>query len=566
MSFWAITHQRIQKWVEANQRTILVIVTLGILVPFISKPFNMDDPLFLWTAAQIRIHPLDPFGFNVNWYGTESPMWTVTQNPPLTSYYIALVTKLFNWSETTLHGAFLAPAIAVVLGTYRLAANVCRKPFIATLITLLTPVFAISSNTVMCDVMMLALWVWSIVLWIEGIKNKSSVRLAAASLVVSLASLTKYFGVCLVPLLLVYAFFVGRSAWRSAVYLIFPLFCLAGYHWITSRIYHQGLLWGAGKYAIERSGFSSGSPVLSFFTALAFVGGCLAPFALLAPWMLTMRDPAAVRERSPIRSDSILLWVLGTVAILMCGLVCEQKLMREYDWVQGGSVGIQVLFWAFCGMALLCMTISEMRRRTDAFSWMLCFWIFGTFLFTAFFNWTINGRSILPMAPAVGILIARRLEPAENAPFNNLTMAGVTLSMVLSAILAVGALWADFKFARSGQQSAQRIHDLFGDGKARVWFQGHWGFQYYMAKYGARALNAKKPDVQVGDILAIPVNNTDTEYPDQATMGIRTEGQRGISVMSRDSGAAFYSSVFGPLPIAFGAVPAEKTLIVRLKP
>ena len=36
------------------------------------------------SAEQIQKHPLDPFGFSINWFGTPRPMTEEFQNPPLT--------------------------------------------------------------------------------------------------------------------------------------------------------------------------------------------------------------------------------------------------------------------------------------------------------------------------------------------------------------------------------------------------------------------------------------------------------------------------------------------------
>ena len=150
----------------------LVIVTLAALLPFLAKPFNIDDPLFIWAARQIQAHPGDPYGFNVEWGYREFPMSRVTENPPLACYYIAVVAGIFGWGEAGLHFAFLLPAVAVILGTYRLARRLCRSPGLAALITLFTPVFLVSSMAVMCDVLMLAFWIWAVVLWVEGNEGK----------------------------------------------------------------------------------------------------------------------------------------------------------------------------------------------------------------------------------------------------------------------------------------------------------------------------------------------------------------------------------------------------------
>ena len=62
---------------------VLAAATAACLVPFAAKPFHLDDPLFLWSARQIQTHPLDPYGFSVNWDLAPSPFYDTTKNPPL---------------------------------------------------------------------------------------------------------------------------------------------------------------------------------------------------------------------------------------------------------------------------------------------------------------------------------------------------------------------------------------------------------------------------------------------------------------------------------------------------
>src|SRR5262245_21336654 len=86
------------------------------LLLFVNKAYHIDDLLFLYAARQIQADPLNFYGFVVNWYGTAMPMWEVMQNPPLTAYYIALITALFGWGEPALHLAFLLPAVGARVG------------------------------------------------------------------------------------------------------------------------------------------------------------------------------------------------------------------------------------------------------------------------------------------------------------------------------------------------------------------------------------------------------------------------------------------------------------------
>ena len=94
----------------------LALFTVAYL-PFLSKPFHVDDPVYLWVARQIQSRPFDFYGFTINWYGTAESAAEVMQNPPLTSYYVALAALVGGWGEVALHLAMLLPALGVILGT-----------------------------------------------------------------------------------------------------------------------------------------------------------------------------------------------------------------------------------------------------------------------------------------------------------------------------------------------------------------------------------------------------------------------------------------------------------------
>jgi len=130
--------------------------------------------------------------------GPEMDAARIIKNPPLAAYYIALVAALTGWSEIPLHLAFLLPAITAVLGTYFLAREFTQHPVAATLIGILNPVFILSGITVMCDVMMLAFYVWAIFFWVRGIKDNRDRNLFIAAVLTTLCCLTKYFGLSLI--------------------------------------------------------------------------------------------------------------------------------------------------------------------------------------------------------------------------------------------------------------------------------------------------------------------------------------------------------------------------------
>ena len=139
-----------------SPKFVLTAITVAVLAPFLDKAFHIDDPLFLWMAQQISKHPLDPYGFDVNWTSFPQPMWMVMQNPPFCSYFIAAAAAISGWSEVGLHLALILPAVAAVLGTYAIARRLCPNPTTAAILTLFTPVFLVSATNLMCDVILLA--------------------------------------------------------------------------------------------------------------------------------------------------------------------------------------------------------------------------------------------------------------------------------------------------------------------------------------------------------------------------------------------------------------------------
>ena len=98
-------------------------------------------------------------------------MHKVSLNPPLASYYAALVIVLGGSSEVVLHTAFLVFPLLVVLGILALARQLEVDGPTAALAAALTPGFLVSSTNVMSDIMMLAFWVWAIDQWMRGVRE-----------------------------------------------------------------------------------------------------------------------------------------------------------------------------------------------------------------------------------------------------------------------------------------------------------------------------------------------------------------------------------------------------------
>jgi 4-amino-4-deoxy-L-arabinose transferase-like glycosyltransferase len=546
----------------------------------VNKAYHIDDTLFLYAARHIQQDPVNFYNFWVNWYGAASPMWVTMQNPPLASYYIAVVASLFGWGEPALHLAFLLPAVGAVWGTYRLAQEFCTRPVLAALATLLTPAFLVSSTNVMCDTLTLCLWVWAVVLWDRGLRRRQMAYLYLSGVLICGAALSKYIGVAQVPLLLVYtyAFFRGRDrrgslartlAWSQA--LIVPILVLAFYQWATATMYPDpgggrgpGFLFQAVGYAASvrdvPGGPSArlGARVREVMVSVSYLGGAVPGVLFFLPLLWSRRVVLAGLAVFAVLTLSAPGWLPGI----------PSRPDGSIPWLGVCQFGLFVA----AGWALLALACEDLWTRRDAQSLLLALWVGGIFVFATFLNWTINVRSVLPLVPAVGILIGRRLDQ-RFGPAGAARPAWLVWPLVPAGVLALLVTWADYQMAGTARAAAAEIAERCKQHPGRAWYQGHWGFQYYMSEAGVEPLDYSDYRRRPGDLVIFPGNNCNVDWGiprgpwvDPPYFELEVQACPWLATMNPSLGAGFYAAVFGPMPYAFGEVPPTRYQVRELAP
>jgi hypothetical protein len=266
-------------------------------------------------------------------------------------------------------------------------------------------------------------------------------------------------------------------------------------------------------------------------TALCFLGGCFLPVLTCSPF-LVRRSEMVAAAIGPLAAAGAAGWVF-----------------RGKDL----PVVLQAMTFAGGGALVFFMLWQEWRRSRGPETVVALLWIVGTLWFAAALNWTINGRSFLPMAPAVSILLVRRLQ-AHGVDFSRVaTWAPLGLSLIASLLLA----HADWLHASAARTAAQRILAYSRAREEKPWFQGHWGFQYYMEQGGGCALDINRSRLRPGNLLALPAANSNPY--DVSPKEFVLVDQIDIPLCSfaavNDAacGAGFYSYMGGPLPFSFGA-------------
>lgn len=527
---------------------LVAAIVTACLLPFLGKAFHIDDPFYLWIAEQIQRDPTDFYGFKINWYGVRAAMAEVSMHPPLLGFYLAGLTALVGWQETAIHAGMLLPAISLVLGIHALASRLSRHPVPATLCACLTPAVLVSATTVMTDILMLGFWCWATVLWLDGLERRQTPRLLAAAFVMGLCALSKFFGMSLVLLLFAYTLFRERRLGLWAVWLLVPVVMMTGYDLFVHARYGVHPLLSIASFSRMARATAGMSVAEEALLGLFFVGGGLITSFFFVPLLWR---PRALAAGAAVMF--LLAWPI--VQADQLGGTDLGELEARAAWLT------QAVVFAASGLFIGVLVLADLIHRRDAGSILLALWIGGVFAFSAFVNWTITARAVLPAVPAVGILVARRLEvrtPAGGA----ITGARWVWPLLAGGVLSLLVAFSDHRLAGSARTAAHHFTTQYQSENGALWFGGAWGFQWYMQKLGAARLDFSRSRLRKGDVIVMPIPNADfwevPRKPLELAATVQFPTLDWVTVFSTDAGAGFYALERGPLPFVFGPNPPER--------
>ena len=519
-----------------NDYPALTLATIACLLPFAFKAFHIDDTFYLYCAQHVCSDLFDFYGFSMNWYGNTEPVADFKKNPPLVCYYIAAVASLLGWGEAGLHIAFLIPAVAAITGTRALARSFTGSPSLAAAVALLTPAFLVSATGIMCDVMMLAFWVWAVFFWIKAQETQRIGFFLAAGCLIALGFLTKYFAIAILPLMVVYSLLSDRRSTRWLVAVAVVVLVVGAYEAYTHALYGRGLFLEAMRYTDQVRDLRGNRAIIRIPAAVLFLGGGFASAIFITPFLWGRRILAGMAALA-----------------LLTFLLPYEALARETGQPLPYSLrfSLHVVGFVFMALNLVALVVSDLLVRRDRAAILLALWVGGVFFFAMALNWTVSMRNLLPMLPAVGILLARRLEDRElGIPRMRAARIAIVAGGALSFVVAQG----DAALAATGRDAARGFAEKFEAFRGSVRFEGHWGFQYYMAERGFEPLEMAGIIAQRGDRLIKPDHNTSTYAPPEEHYRLdKVVGLRPRSFASTmSSGAGFYSSLWGSAPFVIG--------------
>jgi hypothetical protein len=536
---------------------VLVLLGLGVNLPFVTQAFHIDDRLNIYAARQILISPLNPYDFAMVFAGRLQAFHDFYANPPLGGYLLSLPLYVFGESEIGLHLAYtLFPFLAGVF-MYRLGRRFSLSEGEAVsgaVLLLLCPGVLTMAHTVMPDVALLSFYIAAVDFFVGGVESGSVRDCALAGLFAAAASLTRYSGLTLVPLFVGWWLLRRRTVplcgWVSVVS---PL--LATWLWLEWAAALYGGSWWNHIVSLEVGGIGAWKFVMQIAADLVQLGGATVfPLALLF-----------VLKVVPPRTRTL---VIGTAATIC--LVFARVLADEF----GHTNGQIALFFVFgvCILSFLGVLVCRAPGwfRTDPGRFFLTGWILFLVVFNASFLHTAVKYNILEM-PALIVLFLLLLREAAGEARRRYLVATVALTGILGVTIAVGD-WqlanAYRTFANSTAASRQR--------NQRVFYVGDWGWDYYMERQGARpVITASAPEIGTGDVIFSPTMAWPQPLPAALEGKLILRGAIDavdpfpVRTMNGAGKAFFYANVVpgavGVLPWSVSTAPLETFLAFEVR-
>ena len=339
---------------------------------------------------------------------------------------------------------------------------------------------------------------------------------------------------------------------------------LAAYELWTRDYYGRGLLLGAGEYVRTIKHLAPEGLAPSWLVGAIFAGGTLGSIPLTGL--------ACARGKTVVALSVGLLLATGAAAY---GFIILRPRVQALEQLSDLNTGLGALFAALA-IGVVALAAVDFVRKPGAESLLLGMWLGGSLLFCVAANWSVTVRALLPAVVPAAILMVRQLETVRGAfvvrkhAWKIFGVSGCALA--LSMLIARGDT-AFARFDRAMAFAVSNVHNTMVSTTANpngdpptLWFDGRWGLEYYLQTYGGKTLVSE--DVQIGDHVALP-ERADVE---KLLPGRRLHTSHEVQIPRQGNfhtmfaGAGFYSSMFGPLPFAFGDAPVDRYRMYEILP
>jgi uncharacterized membrane protein YhaH (DUF805 family) len=445
------------------------------LVPFLNKPFLVDDPHFLTMARQVVNHPAHPMDFTICWNMSAdcTKAYALTPGNALMGY-VLVPTVLTGAHEWTAH---LTQLVLVWIAVLAMASLVLRLGWDrrhaiagALLLVVIVP-FLPMASTAMPDILATAVALVAMERLAAWKAEQRWNQGAAAAIALGLAGFARSHLALLLPLA---AFYLLDSAKPSEIW---------------TQLRRKFWLW---------------TPVVAGCVILAAI------IAITREHNLALNPPAAFSGLQNIEPNlfSYLLYFVFPFPLGACWLanrLKQRQLRAVIILIMAVAVGLAIhprlaSFCAAVGLGMLIDLLFEAFKSAEPAELFPMFWILIPLPIVYYGH--LPSKYLLPCMPAV-ILLCFRLVEGFSVRFSR---AAAILCIVASAGYSLLILRSDAEFARFGRDAMYQLIQPHVAAGERVWFDGQFSAYWYAPLAGAVMTYPGGPQPKPGDLLVVGLN------------------------------------------------------------
>lgn len=564
-------------WWLALPAMLLCALILG---PQLNSAFTIDDTLFLLQAKQALRDPLHPTAFDVVWSDVPQRLSAIMPSGPIMAYLL-LPSVAHGGAEWIAHAVQVA-LLCVGLGctavlTRRLGGSRPQAALSALLVAS-SPAVLGMAGTAMPDVAAMTFGALGIERYLAFLSQTQKLARfwrfcqgLTAALALAAAALSRSHVGLLLGVALLFSLRVEAGSLRDeASPRSIPPRGLFGWAIDALQRTQKRQLWPLGLavllVGVVLSGTRDplgGTGVVSstrFFATLvawprnvlAFLSAMALTLPLTALWSL---------QRRAFLSDRVLR--IGTAVALL-------SIPLTTTWVCLPLAPVLAL-----SAACLVDILQSAWQRRDTTDLALSAWLL--LALPVLFYIHFAPKYLVPSAPAAAILLARLIgrviESSTSLSKADLArdrrLLAVFAVVALGSLLGVLILRANARFSALGRRAAHELIAPQVQRGERVWFCGHWGFQWYAQQAGAQPTARTSPQPQPGDLIVHSLRSecyympADVDRTPLSVLGDRTFGGR---TMASEIGAGFFSNGAGYYPYMLSSLPIDRFELVRVLP
>jgi hypothetical protein len=508
-----------------------MVVAALLLLPFLNTPFTIDDPIFLREAQHVLKDPLHPQAIDMVWSADVTRRASDIQPGGVAAPYLLVPMVMAGNAEWAGHLTqlilFEIAIFAAALAALRLRMDTMQAGLAAMLVAT-CPAALGMAETVMPDIaatMFVILGMERLICWRDRRKWSAGLLVAVW---LTLAALTRPHTIVILPAAFVLLLDgIARDEIRAS-FAHFPVrfvpLLLIPIAFLASS-YALGDPDASGEGILATMRFPGG---LILHNAMAFATHWLLLMPLTFPWLVI---------RFKALEKSFLLIAAFAAAVLAI----------RYGWlafaVAATAVALADIAW-------------DAVQRRDRVQFGLWLWLWMALPIVIYVH--LPSKYLLPSLPAAAMLLVRRLSVAYTPAKRWLIPATAAAGAMLGILVLIGIR----DLAQIQKRAVAELvipHIQRGE---RVWFAGHWGFQWYAENAGATPVTLEPPLPQQGDVIVV-------SYADFPRFASRWTARRVIQsvtypgngvgrVMDAQAGAGFFSNPWGFLPWVWGKGAANR--------